>query len=82
MKYIVEESLTNFRFWAGAKDRAAMLTYDELEQVGDYLEQLGGEEPLTDTQVNDLFWFEFDFVVREILGYEYDEQRDEIIRNN
>ena len=42
MKYIVEESLTNFRFWAGAKDRAAMLTYDELEQVGDYLEQLGG----------------------------------------
>ena len=42
----------------------------------------GGEEPLTDTQINDLFWFEFDFVVREILGYEYDEQKDEIIRNN
>lgn len=82
MKYIVEESLTNFRFWAGAKDRAAMLTFSELEQVEDYLDELGGEETLTDTQINDLFWFEFDFVVREILGYEYDEQKDVIIRNN
>ena len=76
--------MTQFRFWSGAKDNAAMLTYSELERVDDYLYDIsqGGAEPLTDTQINDLFWFDFEYVVTDILGYEYDAQNDIIIRNN
>ena len=31
MKVISEMRLTDFEFWGGAKDRARMLTYEELE---------------------------------------------------
>ena len=34
MKVISEMSLTSFEFWGGAKDRAKMLTYEELEEIG------------------------------------------------
>ena len=80
MKYTVEQSLPYSQFWAGAKDRAAMLTYDELKQVESYLEDCFCDETPTETQINDMFWFEFEYIVRDILGYEYDEQKDEIIR--
>ena len=31
MKVYSEMPLTSFEFWAGAKDRAKMLTYEEIE---------------------------------------------------
>lgn len=64
MKYYKDESLANFPFWSGAKTNADKLTYEELEKIGDELEWqdvFGGRVP-SDTEVNDLFWFDFDFV--------------------
>ena len=83
MKYTVEESLTQFKFWSGGKDRADMLTYSELEELDSFLEDLFADRPggAADTDINDLFWFDFKFLVEEGLGYEYDEQQDIIIRN-
>ena len=66
MTYIKEESLTNFKFWSGAKDRAKLLTYSELEQLNELLPDLFTETP-TETAINDLFWFDFETIC-EMLG--------------
>ena len=78
MRVISEMSLTSFKFWAGAESNAARLTYDEIEQVGYMLEDIYSDG-IEDTQINDLFWFDFE-IVCEWLGYTYDVDNDEIIR--
>ncbi len=65
MKIFWEVSLTNFEFWSGAKDRAAKLTDDELEQIESMLEELF-PEGIDKTAVNDLFWFDFESVLEWI----------------
>lgn len=72
-----EESLTNFDFWSGAKDNANMLTYEQLEEVTRQLEDLY-PNGMTETQINDLFWFDFGYVC-ELIGLEYDEENDKIL---
>ena len=61
-----EKDLTNFKFWAGAKALAKKLTYTELQQITEQLEELY-HEGMTETQINDLFWFEEDFIC-EMIG--------------
>lgn len=78
MKITTEQSLSNFEFWSGAKSNAEMLTCEELDSVENELE---AEYPdgMTDTEINDLFWFDFEYVC-EMIGLEYDSENDEIIR--
>ena len=71
MKVIKELSLSNFDFWGGAKDRAKMLTIDELNEIEWQLED-EYPEGMDETQINDIFWFDFDWVAR-MLGYEDEE---------
>ena len=66
MKIITETDLTTFKFWAGAKDFSELLTYTELKEITDQLEELY-PDGLTDTQINDLFWFDEDFI-SELIG--------------
>lgn len=71
MRFTVEQSLQDFQFWQGAKEFAKLLTPKEFEIIEDYLESdfsYAGEIP-TETQINDLFWFEDEFITTEILGY-------------
>ena len=77
MKVISEMSLTNFEFWDGAKDRAKMLTYEELEEIGNVLEDIYDE--IEDVVINDLFWFDFAWCC-ECIGIKYDVENDRIIR--
>lgn len=61
MKIYKEESLRHFEFWSCAKERAARLTFEQLDQVESILEDHypeGAEE----TEINDLFRFDFDTV--------------------
>jgi len=51
-----ELNLTNFEFWSGAKQHE--FTYNELKQLEYILEDLYHEKPPTETDINDLFWFE------------------------
>ena len=78
MKITTEQSLRNFEFWSGAKSNAEMMTAEELDSVENALEAI---EPdgMTDTEINDLFWFDFEYVC-ELIGLEYDAKKDEIIR--
>lgn len=72
MKYYVENSLSNFHFWSGAEDRAAMLTDDQFEVVEQNMEECEPEGGWSDTAINDLFWFEFD-TIAQWLGYRDEE---------
>ena len=40
MKAYSEIPLTSFEFWAGAKVNAEILTYEEIEQIGNVLEDI------------------------------------------
>ena len=60
MRTLSETKLTRFKFWSGAKEH--YFTYSELEQLEGVIEDLFCEEPPTDTQINDLFWFEEEFL--------------------
>lgn len=67
MRITKEESLTSFDFWSGAKDTVKYLTDSELETIEGILEDLN-PDGMTETEVNDLFWFEDDKIA-EWLGY-------------
>ena len=69
MKITSEMSLKNFKAWSGAKDTLNKLIEldkcDELEFILDDLYPDG----LTDTQLNDLLWFDDEWIY-ETLGIE------------
>lgn len=68
MKYYVEESLSNFQFWSGGKDRAELLSAEQLDTVEQMLEEIEPADGWSDTAINDFFWFDFDTIC-EWLGY-------------
>ena len=80
MKYYKDEPLSNFEFWSQAKTNAEKLTANELDRIGDELES-GDYFPMgmpEDVQINDLFWFDFDWVCRLIgLTEEEVDEREE-----
>ena len=61
MKIISDISLKDFAFWSGAKDTAEKLTDEQFEQVEAALEDMY-PDGMTDTQLNDLFWFDSETV--------------------
>ena len=69
MKITSEMSLKNFKAWSGAKDTLNKLI--ELDKCDDLEFILESEYPngLTDTQLNDLLWFDQDWIY-ETLGIE------------
>lgn len=68
VKVYRETDLTDFEFWSGARDRVKYLTDDELRQICNTLEDIY-PDGMTETQVNDIFWFEEDWIA-EMLGFE------------
>ena len=72
MKIYSEKSLRNFEFWSGAKENANELTSAQLDEVETILEDLY-PEGMDETQINDLFWFDFD-TVKEWLGITDEEE--------
>lgn len=75
MTMTIEKKLRDFHFWSGAATNAAKLTGDELDTIEQELEEISesnGGEPMSTTEVNDFFWFDFETVC-EWLGLEYEE---------
>lgn len=56
MNYTKELNLVKFEFWSGAKQHE--FTHNELKKLEYILEDLYHEKPPTETDINDLFWFE------------------------
>lgn len=72
MRYYVEDNLCNFQFWGGAKEKANLLTLEDFEQIEYVLDDIY-PEGLEDVQINDIFWFEFDFIAQTL---EYKDEED------
>lgn len=72
MKYIVEKSLSDFKFWGGAKYNAEQFTNEELDIIGERLEGDVFATTPTETQINDLFWFDMESVA-SIVGLHVNE---------
>jgi hypothetical protein len=62
-----ETALRDFQFWSGAADRVKYLTGEELDTIEEMLNDCN-PEGMSETEVNDLFWFDED-TVAEWLGY-------------
>ena len=67
MKIYTERSLKDFEFWSGARDRAKYLTDDQFDTIEAILED-AYPDGMTDTEINDFFWFEED-TIADWLGY-------------
>lgn len=63
-----ETSLSDFKFWSGAVDRTSKLTSENFDTIENVLSDMY-PDGMTETEVNDFFWFEEDFIA-ECLGYE------------
>ena len=75
MKIYKEESLRNFEFCYGACDTVNYLTDEELDTIEIILDKRN-PEGMTETEINDFFWFEED-TIAEWLGYSsFDEIMD------
>lgn len=75
MKIFKEESLINFKFWSGAEDTVKYLTEDEINTIESILED-SNPDGMSETEINDFFWFESD-TIAEWLGYaDFDELMD------
>lgn len=68
MQLVHDVQLRYFEFWSGARQRADHLSYEQLDRIEFELEMLY-PDGMSDTDVNDLFWFEEDFIA-QLLGYE------------
>ena len=68
MKIYSEKTLSSFEFWSGAKDNANKLTSQEMDQIESNLEDIY-PDGMTDTELNDMFWFDFENVVEWIGKY-------------
>lgn len=68
MRIYEEKRLRDFEFWSGAKDRVEYLTDNELDTIESIFEDMY-PDGMEDTQINDIFWFEEDWIA-EMLGYE------------
>ena len=71
MQYTTELNLTNFNFWSGAKQH--YFTYSELKEIECSLD--GYLEIPTETDINDLFWFEEEFLCK-CIGLDFDEYQN------
>lgn len=68
MIYKVEESLSNFEFWGQARDVAREFTDEQLDRLEDLLSDAGWDDYPTDTQINDLFAYDSDYL-KSLLGW-------------
>lgn len=69
MKVITETSLEKFEAWSGAVDTKNLIISLGLEEEFEMLIDEIYPEGLTDTQLNDLLWFDSEWVL-ETLGVE------------
>ena len=69
MKINSELNLKSFEFWSGAKNHG--FTYSELNEIENSLEELY-PEGASETTINDLFWFEEEFLC-ECIGLDFEE---------
>ena len=75
MKITTETSLNNFEFWSQAQHNTDLLTSTQLDVIESTLNEVY-PDGMSDTELNDLFWHEFDIVLGWI-GTDYETLTEE-----
>lgn len=73
MRIIDETSLTNFKAWSGAISTQEKIIEEGKEAEFEYLIEELYPDGITSTQLNDLLWFDSEWLF-ETLGIEEDEE--------
>lgn len=79
MKIYREESLSNFEFWSGAIANAEEFTLEELDRISEELKAADNGDGYEETQINDLMWFEPEYLA-SLIGLEWDSKTGKVIR--
>lgn len=79
MYYKADFNIDTFQFWGGAKSRMKDATYDQRSAVADRIEELFSYDDNipTDTDINDLVWFECDDIFYPEEEFEEEEEEEE-----
>ena len=77
MKIITENSLNHFEFWSGGADRASVLTEEQMEQAL----EMAFPDGVNETYLNDLFWFEEDYIA-SLCGFDSFADLEKFNKNN
>jgi hypothetical protein len=80
MKIYYEVDIDEFEFWEGGKCVADSLSEDDLEVIQNKLEELY-PDGMSDTELNDLFWHDEDFIAG-LAGYSSFEKVKEGIKSD
>lgn len=77
MKVISEISIADFQAWSGAVEtKQAIVAAEKCDEFDSYIEELY-PDGLTDTQLNDLLWFEGEYMLYVLGINETDDGDDE-----
>lgn len=76
MYYKSEFSTQDFKFWSDAADTASeIIKAGKCDEVDELMSEIFCDDIPTDTQINDIFWFERDMILAHI-GILEDEEND------
>jgi len=76
MKIFKEESISDFGAWSGAKETQQRIIDENKEAEFDQLIEELYPDGLDETQLNDILWFEEDWIFEQ-LGISDEEEEDE-----
>ena len=76
MKIISEQSISEFNAWSGAKETQQIIIDNDKENDFDLLIEEIYPEGLTDGQLNDLLWFDSEWIFEQ-LGISEEEDNEE-----
>lgn len=76
MKIISEQSVSEFNAWSGAKETQQIIIDNDKENDFDLLIEEIYPEGLTDGQLNDLLWFDSEWIFEQ-LGISEEEDNEE-----
>ena len=77
MKIVSEISISEFQSWSGAKDTQKRILEENKENEFDRLIEELYPDGLTDTQLNDILWFEEDWIFEQLGISDEDPEEDE-----
>ena len=76
MKIITDQSIANFEAWCGAKSTKQTIVDNDKEEEFDMLIDELYPDGIEETQLNDILWFDSEWVY-EMLGISEEEEEDE-----
>lgn len=73
MRIIKEMTLWDFKPWAGAVEMYERLSHNETVILDSFFDEMSNCGTLTEVDVNEMLWFDDEYLITEILDADYEE---------